>query len=444
MATITDLTNTTWHIPAGWSAKHNYGTFSVDYNYEYTALVVGSQTTLRIGFDDGSGDNGDNIIGFSTESIYPATAFTITITGGVDATNPALISWLEANGELQGAEEPEPEAPTNTVTIEYNDTEVASITEGQSATVPAGKRATSDVSIVFGVKGSIIYNGQTTEIEAGKTATLLCGGKKFVTDVVVAVEKAKGYTVTAASNVNNTTDDPHFASAKLADGSQVSITNSDVITEAVEVIFDGGGDSREIQIIYRMPPTAPQTLIEISEDTTVPLTADMLIEHHSANYCILGDSVITMADDTTKEFKDIVVGDEVKFYDFEQKQWRPAVVTWFHMVHPNGALEDNTLSKQLFYNEYTFEDGTIIKTAMRHRFYNIEQQAFVYMPLWNIGEHALKADGTEIALVSVRRVEVDTPITYCQMKFEAESYVNFIANGCITGDRRCPAPVTFE
>ena len=443
MAKITDLTNTTWVIPVGWSATAGYGRFSINakvawdnygtYPYNIKSFNIGYYYDLTSKANSIAVyyETWDNIF-----DIPPNNSITeLTIEGGADVTNPSLISWLEANGECQN-----PPAPT--VIITYNNTEITSLTEGQTATVPAGKKATSDISIVFGAKGSIIYNGQTTEVEAGKTATLVCAGKKFVTDVVVAVEKAKGYTVTAASNVNNTTYDPHFASAKLADGSQVSITNSDVITEAVEVTFDSGWG--EVQIIYRMPPTDPQTLIEISEDTTVPLTADMLIEHHSANYCILGDSVITMADDTIKEFKDIVVGDEVKFYDLEQKQWRPAVVTWFHMVHPNGALEDNTLSKQLFYNEYTFEDGTIIKTAMRHRFYNVEQQAFVYMPLWNIGEHALKADGTEIALVSARRVEVDTPITYCQMKFEAESYVNFIANGCMTGDRRCPAPVTFE
>lgn len=253
-----------------------------------------------------------------------------------------------------------------------------------------------------------------------------------------------GYTLTS-EDLTYDDHDNYFEAARatLADGSIVNVYSNQTIENVVSVEFTVGMESTT-QHLYRMPPTATQTLLEIDEDTTVILTADMLYEDTNMSFCILGDSIITMADDTTKEFKDIVVGDEVKFYDFEQKQWRSAVVTWFHMVHPNGTKEDQTLSKQMFYNEYTFEDGTIIKTAMRHRFYNVEQQAFVYMPLWNIGEHTLKDDGTEIALVSVRRVEVDTPITYCQMKFENESYVNFIANGCITGDRRCPTPVTFD
>jgi hypothetical protein len=55
----------------------------------------------------------------------------LTITGGVDVTNPSLISWLEANGELQA----EP-TPTNAVTIEYNGSVIASLKAGQSATLP--------------------------------------------------------------------------------------------------------------------------------------------------------------------------------------------------------------------------------------------------------------------------------------------------------------------
>ena len=168
MAT-TDLTNTTWAVPAGWSAKHNYGTFSVDYNYEY-GTSSGSQTTLRIGFDNGSGDNGDNIIGFSTESIYPATAFTIIITGGADATNPYLISWLESNGELQTLP-----APTG-VTIQYKDTTI-SIKDGQAVTLhTTDKKFTEDLEIIAPEStvedwdGTIVVKGGMISFAIGSTS----------------------------------------------------------------------------------------------------------------------------------------------------------------------------------------------------------------------------------------------------------------------------------
>ena len=77
---------------------------------------------------------------------------------------------------------------TTPTTITYNGTELASLEEGQTANFDCeGTRAKTNVSILFGSKGSITYKGVTTEIEAGKTATLLCAGKKFATEVVVAI-----------------------------------------------------------------------------------------------------------------------------------------------------------------------------------------------------------------------------------------------------------------
>jgi hypothetical protein len=153
---ITDLTNTTWIVPAGWSAKHNYGIFSVDYNYEY-GTTSGSQTTLRIGFDNGSGDNGDNIIGFGTKSIYPATAFTITITGGVDATNSALISWLETYSEKP--------TPTDAVIVEYNNAVIATLTEGKVTLSCKDKQMHTNVVITvpeFGGEEILEWDGSYT------------------------------------------------------------------------------------------------------------------------------------------------------------------------------------------------------------------------------------------------------------------------------------------
>ena len=160
---ITDLTNTTWVVPAGWSAKHNYGTFSVDYDYEY-GTNSGSQTTLRIGYDTGAGDDGTNCIGFSTyPAIFSNTAFTITFTGGTDVTNASLISWLETYGELQGGD-----APTNVVTITYKDTTIP-VEAGQAVTLStADKKLTGDIAITapkesggdardFRILGGLLY-----------------------------------------------------------------------------------------------------------------------------------------------------------------------------------------------------------------------------------------------------------------------------------------------
>jgi hypothetical protein len=72
-------------------------------------------------------------------------------------------------------------------TITYNGTETT-IETGQTATLACnGKKALTDVVVVFGADGSITYNGTETAVSAGQTATMVCAGKKMLTDVVVAV-----------------------------------------------------------------------------------------------------------------------------------------------------------------------------------------------------------------------------------------------------------------
>lgn len=83
------------------------------------------------------------------------------------------------------------EASAASTTITYNGNEIASLEAGKTATLAcAGKKAVTDIVVAFGSGGSITYDGTTTDVEAGKTANLLCSGKKFATDVVVAVAVA--------------------------------------------------------------------------------------------------------------------------------------------------------------------------------------------------------------------------------------------------------------
>lgn len=72
--------------------------------------------------------------------------------------------------------------------ITYNGTTIASLAEGQAATLScAGKKAKSNIVVAFGSAGKVTYNGVETAVLSGKTATLSCGGKKMKTDVTVTV-----------------------------------------------------------------------------------------------------------------------------------------------------------------------------------------------------------------------------------------------------------------
>ncbi len=134
---ITDLTNTIWVVPAGWSATAGYGRFNISASVGWDNYGVGNLLAIEhfdIGYRNGA-STANFIDVYASSDIFriPSTnSAELTIEGGTDATNPALISWLEANGECQNP--PAPEEPT--VTIEYNGSVIASLKAGQTATLP--------------------------------------------------------------------------------------------------------------------------------------------------------------------------------------------------------------------------------------------------------------------------------------------------------------------
>lgn len=100
---ITDLTGTTWYIPSGWSASARYGQFYVE------GTVNGSNTNfIAIGYNDENSLQ-DSISYLDADvgipkTITPTNDITLTITGGTDATNTTLSSWLQTYGELASEE----------------------------------------------------------------------------------------------------------------------------------------------------------------------------------------------------------------------------------------------------------------------------------------------------------------------------------------------------
>lgn len=125
MATITDLTNTTWYIPAGWSTEADVGQFNV---YGSMTIALSSETVIdrnfinlhlgyyierdanHTGYNYIPAENSMAIVIDTSAStwISNASGYSVTFTGGTDATDEKLIAWLEANGELvSGGEEDE-------------------------------------------------------------------------------------------------------------------------------------------------------------------------------------------------------------------------------------------------------------------------------------------------------------------------------------------------
>ena len=130
--------------------------------------------------------------------------------------------------------------------------------------------------------------------------------------------------------------------------------------------------------------------------------------------CLSPETEILMANGIKKKLKDIQVGD--------------LVATPFG--NDTVTKVDNGIGKAT--DVWTFDDGTIIKTIGRHRFFNCELNEPMYLEAWNIGEHALKSDGKKVALVSHERIEGDAP----HATLFTREWNLYYANGLLAGNRK--------
>ena len=137
--------------------------------------------------------------------------------------------------------------------------------------------------------------------------------------------------------------------------------------------------------------------------------------------CLTGDTLITIADGTKKRIDELTLQDKVFAIDPETGKFVADEITY------TDSTEYKTYTE---YDKWTFSDGTIVKTVHRHRFYNVEKQAMVYMDEWNIGEHAVNQNGEYIALVSHENVKEEVKHYTLFTKHQ-----NYFANGLLSGNR---------
>ena len=138
-------------------------------------------------------------------------------------------------------------------------------------------------------------------------------------------------------------------------------------------------------------------------------------------YCLTGDTLITLADGTKKRIDELTLQDKVLAIDTKTGKFVADEITY------TDSTEHKTFTE---YDVWTFSDGTIVKTVHRHRFYNIEKQAMVYMDKWNIGEHVVNQNGEYIALVSHENVKEEVKHYTIFTKHQ-----NYFANGLLSGNR---------
>ena len=124
-----------------------------------------------------------------------------------------------------------------------------------------------------------------------------------------------------------------------------------------------------------------------------------------------------------KKLKDIKVGDKVICINPVTLELDTDTV-----IECDGEMN----KKHTCYDNWYFDDGTIITTIHRHRFYNVENKKFMYMEEWNIGEHGINIDNEKVELIKHEHVENE--INHCTLF--TEKYNNYFANGMLSGNRR--------
>ena len=141
--------------------------------------------------------------------------------------------------------------------------------------------------------------------------------------------------------------------------------------------------------------------------------------------CLHPTTEITLPDFSTKQLKDIRVGDKVL------------------SLNPmtNEFEEDVVFATDAFMNKFgddkdvwTFSDGSTITTIHPHEFYSVDDQKFKYIANFNIGERLLKLVDGKLVEVKLEKHENIVEKTPHATLFTQKNNIYF-ANGILTGNR---------
>ena len=240
------------------------------------------------------------------------------------------------------------------------------------------------------------------------------------------VARPAGYTVTFASNFSGEA----YGGGELSDVTLTADTGASTpLTSAARGLVWQGVSTLTLSryIANGVCYTGVSGEYQWFYETPFTLTSDITIIGAS-NTCLTGDTLITLADGTTKRIDTITLADKVLAYNPETMDLGADEII---------RCDSDKIKIHSEYDIWTFDDGTIIKTVHRHRFYNVERSTMVYMDEWKIGEHAIKMDGTKVALVN--HVNVREVVRHYTIFTKNQ---NYFANGLLSGNRHTK-PIVF-
>ena len=308
---------------------------------------------------------------------------------------------------------------------------ISGMQSGVNKTITLYGEPESDVlaTITNVTASSTTYDLSTLGLAAGEhTISVQASADGYKDSAIVTVfytVAASGYKVTISSSFTQLADTA-YALLTYGDGTTNSLTiisnKGRSYDNVVKVMFSasglGGG-----KVYYTMGGVNGSEYPWVN----ITLTGDMVIKSSDME-CLTGDTLVTMADYSTKRIDEIALGDYILSYDWETMMLVPNKVIY------TDAFEHKSHTE---YDLWSFSDGSFVKTVHRHRFFNVERKAFVYMDEWKIGEHTVNIKGEKVALVSHETIKENVN----HYKITGELGTNYFANGLLTGDRYCPTDI---
>ena len=141
--------------------------------------------------------------------------------------------------------------------------------------------------------------------------------------------------------------------------------------------------------------------------------------------CLHPTTEITLPDFSTKQLKDIRVGDKVLSLNPMTNEFEEDVVFATDALM-NKFGDDKDI--------WTFSDGSTITTIHPHEFYSVDDQKFKYIANFNIGERLLKLVDGKLVEVKLEKHENIVEKTPHATLFTQKNNIYF-ANGILTGNR---------
>lgn len=203
--------------------------------------------------------------------------------------------------------------------------------------------------------------------------------------------------------------------AILAAGSSITITNIDCCG------IKGGYVADPISITPSDAAICIGSFGYVSTYRYYYLYKDCTIKIVSS--CFLPDTLITLADGTKKQIKDITYSDRLKVWNFDTGEYDTSPICWItRSGYKNGH-----------YYKLTFSDGTILKTTghnSNHKVYNVDERYFKGVDKTEIGDRIFSENGI---VTVVNKEYIEEEIEYYNLI--TTGTINCFAEGILTSDR---------